>query len=52
VGPDLQSGRLVQLLPDHACQKAAIQAVYPERRNLSPKVRVFIDFLAEWLAVG
>jgi DNA-binding transcriptional LysR family regulator len=47
VGADLAAGRLVRLLPDHVQQNGAILAVYPDRRNLSPKVRVFIDFLVE-----
>lgn len=50
VGKDLQEGRLVQLLPEYVHQNADILAVYPERRNLSPKVRAFIDFLMEHLA--
>lgn len=50
VGDDLRSGRLVQLLPEHVHQKADILAVYPDRRNLAPKARAFIDFLAERLA--
>ncbi|MDZ7840592.1 MAG: LysR family transcriptional regulator [Gammaproteobacteria bacterium] len=50
VGNDLRSGRLVQLLPEYAHQKANILAVYPDRRNLSPKVRVFVDFLVERLS--
>lgn len=50
VGKDLQAGRLVQLLPEYVHQNADILAVYPERRNLSPKVRAFIDFLLERLA--
>jgi LysR family transcriptional regulator, transcriptional activator for dmlA len=52
VGGDLESSRLVQLLPEHVHQKADILAVYPDRRNLSPKVRAFIDFLAERLRPG
>jgi DNA-binding transcriptional LysR family regulator len=27
-------------------QELAVYAVYPERRNLMPKVRAFVDFLA------
>ena len=46
VGPDIAAGRLVHLLPGHCEDQADIFAVYSERRNLSPKVRVFIDFLA------
>lgn len=49
VGNDLKSGRLVQLLPDYVHQKADILAVYPDRRNLAPKARVFIDFLSDRL---
>jgi DNA-binding transcriptional LysR family regulator len=40
-------GRLVQVLPEwNARSGIDINAVYPANRNLSPKVRVFIDFLA------
>lgn len=45
VGPDLHSGRLVRLLPEHTDHNSQIVAIYPNRRNLSPKVRVFIDYL-------
>lgn len=41
----LRSGRLVRLLKDYELPPADIYAVYPERHNLSAKVRVFIDFL-------
>ncbi len=47
IGPDLKAGRLVWLLPEFVHEKASILAVYPHRRNLSPKVRAFIDFLIE-----
>jgi DNA-binding transcriptional LysR family regulator len=50
VRADLESGRLVRLLPAYTHEKADILAVYPHRRNLSPKVRAFVDFLAERLA--
>ncbi|WP_342360546.1 LysR family transcriptional regulator [Terrarubrum flagellatum] len=47
VGAELRSGRLKQVLPDvHASQRVAIHAVYPSRRHLPHKVRLFIDFLA------
>lgn len=45
VGADLREGRLVHLLADHAEDHSDIVALYLDRRNLSPKVRVFIDFL-------
>ncbi|KAF1046413.1 MAG: HTH-type transcriptional regulator DmlR [Xylophilus sp.] len=46
MGPHLQAGRLVQLLPDWQ-QEANIWAVYPTRLNLSAKVRVCVEFLQE-----
>ena len=47
VGEDIRAGRLVRLLPKYTYEKADLLAVYPDRRNLSPKVRAFIDFLTE-----
>jgi DNA-binding transcriptional LysR family regulator len=44
---EVRRGRLVQVLPEwNARSGIDINAVYPANRNLSPKVRVFIDFLA------
>lgn len=48
VGAELQAGRLVSVLPDWMDDgEGAVHAVYPASRHLSPKVRVFIDYLAE-----
>lgn len=47
VGPDLAAGRLMPVLPEWADDSASVYAVYPHRRHLSTKVRVFVDFLAE-----
>jgi DNA-binding transcriptional LysR family regulator len=44
---DVQAGRLVTLLPDYALPAAALYAVYTSRRFLAPKLRTFVDFLAE-----
>ena len=49
VGPDLQAGRLQAVLGDYRVREVGIHAIYPDRRHLPPKVRVFIDFLAEQL---
>ncbi len=47
-GDALREGRLVRLLPEWADPvESVINAIYPASRNLSPKVRVFIDFLVE-----
>lgn len=48
VGPELSSGRLRVVLPEYrASSRIGLYAVYPSRRFLPAKVRVFIDFLAE-----
>lgn len=47
VGADVQASALVSLLPEFVPTDSAIHAVYPHTRHLSPKVRAFIDFLAE-----
>lgn len=41
----LRSGRLELVLSDYATPAADIHAVYPERHQLSAKVRAFIEFL-------
>ncbi|WP_286828143.1 MULTISPECIES: LysR family transcriptional regulator [Kordiimonas] len=44
-GPDIQSGKLVPILSDYEMPHKAIYAVFPEKRYLPEKVRVFIDFM-------
>ncbi len=43
---DIASGALVRLLPDYEQENADIAVTYAEKRNLAPKIRVFVDFLA------
>ena len=45
VAPYLRSGRLRQVLADWQSPAADIHAVYPMKKNLSAKVRAFVDFL-------
>ena len=47
VGDDIRAGRLVPVLGQYVHEQTSIFAVYPHRRHLSPKVRAFVDFLAE-----
>jgi len=47
VGPDIAKGDLVRLLDDYVMPSQDIYAVWPERRHLPAKVRVFIDYLTE-----
>ncbi|MDQ2804809.1 MAG: substrate binding domain-containing protein, partial [Pseudomonadota bacterium] len=48
-GFDVDAGRLCGLLPGYKPAGRPIMLVYPSRRNLSPRVRVVIDFLVEGL---
>lgn len=47
VAADLQSGALVQVLPEWR-QQANIWAVYPTRLERSAKVRVCVEFLQQF----
>jgi DNA-binding transcriptional LysR family regulator len=42
---DLETGRLVRLLPEYRPVEFAMNAIYLHRHHLSAKVRVFIDLL-------
>ena len=44
---DIKKGTLMTLMDDYSLPEHAIYAVYPERKHLPLKVRVFIDFLSE-----
>lgn len=46
LGEELLSGQLEPLLCDWTPDAVSIQAVYPSRRHLTPKVRAFVDYLA------
>jgi LysR family transcriptional regulator, transcriptional activator for dmlA len=48
----LREGRLVQVLPQWETPEADIHAIYPQRLQLSSRVRAFVDFLAAALAEG
>lgn len=45
---DLAAGRLVKILPDWSGAEANFHVVYPTRRMLPPKTRVFIEHLRSW----
>jgi DNA-binding transcriptional LysR family regulator len=46
----LRSGRLVQVLPQWETPEADIYAVYPQRLQLSTRVRAFVDLVAQSFA--
>lgn len=49
---DLESGRLVTLLPQWSVPTGMLQAVYVSRRGMIPAVRAFLDFLDAHLVAG
>lgn len=48
--PYLQSGELVQVLPDWKHPTVPLHVVYPPNRHLSAKTRAFVDWTAELFA--
>lgn len=47
--PAIAAGRLAQVLPELPGAPRQVYAVYPTSRHLQPKVKAFVDFLAEHL---
>jgi DNA-binding transcriptional LysR family regulator len=53
VAEDIASGRLVRLLAGYeVTANSAIWAVYPSAKHVLPKLRVLLDFLADWFREG
>jgi DNA-binding transcriptional LysR family regulator len=50
VRDDLEAGRLVPLLAQFSGYDLGVYAVYPHTRHVPSRVRVFVDFLADYLA--
>ncbi len=49
-GEDVASGALVEVLPDIPPAPMPISVLYPNSRQLSPRVRVFVDWLVDVVA--
>lgn len=47
VDKELETGELVEVLPEYKLEPVGIYAVYPHREHVPPKVRIFIDYLTE-----
>ena len=43
----IESGELVVILEDFEKPELEFHAIYPSRQHLAPKIRVFVDFLAD-----
>lgn len=50
VGRDLQQGRLRAILAEYELLELSIYLVYPQRQHIAPKIRAFVDFMAERFA--
>ncbi|GAB7521419.1 LysR family transcriptional regulator [Paraburkholderia sp. 2C] len=50
VEDELRDGRLVEVLARWTSRELVVSALYPYRRQLSPRVRVFVDWLGELYA--
>jgi LysR family transcriptional regulator for bpeEF and oprC len=48
--PYLKSGQLVQVLSKYAAPGPPISVLFPSNRHLSPKVRIFVDFVIDILS--
>lgn len=48
VEAEINDGRLVSLMQERFPPGSGVFAVYPHRRHVPAKVRVFVDFMARW----
>jgi DNA-binding transcriptional LysR family regulator len=48
--PHLDDGTLVEILPDHPPTPTPVSLLYPRSRQLSPRVRVFIEWVGKRFA--
>ena len=49
---DLRRGGLVAVLTDHPPPSVPVSVLYPQNRQLSPRVRVFINWLTQQFSMG
>ena len=47
LSPHLKSGALVEVLRDYTCAPKPVSILYPDRRHLPGKVRVFVEWFSE-----
>lgn len=52
VEEDIKAGRLVPLLQDYVTDKQVINALYPHRKYLPAKVKVFLDFITPYFTLS
>jgi DNA-binding transcriptional LysR family regulator len=49
---DLAAGRLQRILPDYPVPSVPVSVLYPRSRQLSPRVRVFIDWMVQRFSIS
>ncbi len=52
VAHELGTGELVEVLADHPPTDSPVYLLYPEGRQLSPRVRIFIDWASTTIAAA
>ncbi|CAN5402754.1 LysR family transcriptional regulator [soil metagenome] len=52
VADELAAGTLIEVLPKHPPTPSCVSLLYPRNRQLSPRVRVFIDWLVKAFGDG
>ncbi|MGH8654437.1 MAG: LysR substrate-binding domain-containing protein [Gammaproteobacteria bacterium] len=45
--PDIEAGRLIELMKEYVPPARPIHAVFPKERQLAPKLTSFVDFLVK-----
>lgn len=49
MGPLIKQGLLLEVLPNHSAEPMPVHILYPNKKNLPARVRVFMDWLVEVL---
>jgi DNA-binding transcriptional LysR family regulator len=52
VAAKLKSAELIRVLPEYSQQNAEIAVLFADKRNLAPRIRVFVDFLVKEFRSG
>lgn len=47
VADKIASGELIRLFPDYVQNDSDVAVIFADKRNLAPKIRVLVDFLAD-----
>ncbi|WP_145595345.1 LysR family transcriptional regulator [Yersinia aleksiciae] len=47
IAPDLAAGTLIEILPEYTPPPMPVSFLYPHNRQLSPRVRIFSDWLSQ-----